>query len=522
MKHDRAQWVVVSIAVILLVVSFAKYFPSGLTLIYGDGLSKLNMSRRVFDSLTPGFGQLGGVWLPLQQVLTLPTIWIDPLYRSGLSGSLVSSLAFIGTAVLLYRMVLLITQRVSAAVLAAIFFSANSSMFYMATTPMAEPLLIFTITATVYSLIRLEIEPRSNSRLMWAAGCAFVMSLVRYEGWFVLVATSMAILTIFLKTKMSREELEGRFIAFASLAWVGVLLWLVWETVIFGDPLYFAHTKYSAHAIDVVASGINQSQGNLWATVATYLMAVKVNVALPLLYASVVGFLLYVVQTIRSSKHHISALVLLSVPLFYITSLFLGQTAIGNLDQYGHYYNIRYGLVALPVVAIFAALWVRRRMVVGLILAGFLFVQTASNISQGQMAILNDAGAIPSEGKTEATQWLMANYDSGLVLIEMFKNNDIAFFSRIPLSRFLYEGNQGFWENALKDPQGRVRWVYMSKRPDDLIRQNLSGSQDFKDEFELVFENDYAQIFREREERSSFDASKMPITRNTTYRQRNF
>ncbi len=522
MKNDKARWVVVSIAVVLLVASFAKYFPSGLTLAYGDGLSKLNMSRRVFDSLTPGLGQLGGVWLPLQQVLILLTVWIDPLYQSGLSGSLVSSIAFVGTAVLVYQIVHLITQRVSAAVFGTMFFSINNSMLYMATTPMAEPLLIFTITATVYSLIRLEIEPKSNSRLVWVALSTFAMSLVRYEGWFVLIATTLAVFTIFLKAKISREELEGRLIAFASLAWVGVFLWLVWEMVIFGHPLYFAQSKYSAHVIDVVSYGVNQSQGNFWATVATYLMAVKINIALPLLFASVIGFLLYVFQTIRSPKHHISALVLLSVPLFYITSLFLGQTAIGNLDQYGHYYNIRYGLIMLPVVAIFAALWVRRKIVVGLILAGFLFVQTASNISQGQIAILNDAGAVPSESKTEATQWFMANYDYGSILIEMFKNNDVVFFSRISLSRFLYEGNLGIWEKALNEPEGQVRWVYMSKCPDDLIRQTLASRQDFEDNFELAFENDDVQIFREREERSSLDVSKTPTARYTTYCQRNF
>jgi hypothetical protein len=41
------------------------YVSNGQNLLYGDALSRLNISRKVFDNLTPGLAQLGNVWLPL-------------------------------------------------------------------------------------------------------------------------------------------------------------------------------------------------------------------------------------------------------------------------------------------------------------------------------------------------------------------------------------------------------------------------------------------------------------------------
>jgi hypothetical protein len=65
-------------------VSFAYYFSRGLT-VHQDSIPHLLVARRMLDSLTPGFGQLGGSWLPLPHVLMVPTIWNDFMYQTGLT-----------------------------------------------------------------------------------------------------------------------------------------------------------------------------------------------------------------------------------------------------------------------------------------------------------------------------------------------------------------------------------------------------------------------------------------------------
>ena len=67
----------------------------GWTLWYGDADAHLNIARRIFDSRTPGYEQLGTVWLPLPHVLMLPFVQSDALWRSGVGGAIASAICFV-------------------------------------------------------------------------------------------------------------------------------------------------------------------------------------------------------------------------------------------------------------------------------------------------------------------------------------------------------------------------------------------------------------------------------------------
>src|SRR5919199_5505590 len=89
---DLSRREVILVAVLALLVgglALAWSMSANLVLAYSDALSHLNIARRLVDSRTPGVTQLGTVWLPVPHVLMLPFVWIDPLWRSGLAGSLV-------------------------------------------------------------------------------------------------------------------------------------------------------------------------------------------------------------------------------------------------------------------------------------------------------------------------------------------------------------------------------------------------------------------------------------------------
>src|SRR5438874_1079760 len=63
----------------------------GYILYYGDALAHLNIARRLWDSRTPGFDQLGTVWLPLPHLLTALLVSRDELWRTGLAGAIPSA-----------------------------------------------------------------------------------------------------------------------------------------------------------------------------------------------------------------------------------------------------------------------------------------------------------------------------------------------------------------------------------------------------------------------------------------------
>ena len=64
------------------------YYQRGLTLSHYDAKAHLVVARRVLDSLTPEYSQIGAVWLPLPHLLNLLPVQIDWMYRTGASGVL--------------------------------------------------------------------------------------------------------------------------------------------------------------------------------------------------------------------------------------------------------------------------------------------------------------------------------------------------------------------------------------------------------------------------------------------------
>src|SRR5271170_8073396 len=86
------------------VLSFAYCARHNLLLLYGDAVSHLHIARRIFDSLNPGFRQLGSVWLPLPHLLMVPFVQRMAWWQSGLAGAIPSLGCYILGCVGIYRL----------------------------------------------------------------------------------------------------------------------------------------------------------------------------------------------------------------------------------------------------------------------------------------------------------------------------------------------------------------------------------------------------------------------------------
>ncbi|PIR43808.1 hypothetical protein COV24_01030 [candidate division WWE3 bacterium CG10_big_fil_rev_8_21_14_0_10_32_10] len=49
------------------ILSLIYFLSSNTNLAHYDAIARLNIARKIINSITPGFGQLGGIWLPLPQ-----------------------------------------------------------------------------------------------------------------------------------------------------------------------------------------------------------------------------------------------------------------------------------------------------------------------------------------------------------------------------------------------------------------------------------------------------------------------
>src|SRR5207237_7992201 len=77
-------------------------FRRGYILYYGDAQSHLNLSRSIVDSRTPGYDQLGTVWLPMLHVICLPFVVNDSLWSSGVAGTIPVAACFVVAGVGFY------------------------------------------------------------------------------------------------------------------------------------------------------------------------------------------------------------------------------------------------------------------------------------------------------------------------------------------------------------------------------------------------------------------------------------
>src|SRR4051795_4457442 len=74
----------------------AKYFyGNGYLQWFGDAEAHLNNARRLTDSTTPGYDQLGSVWLPVPHLATAPFARVDAWWHSGIAATFPAAFCFV-------------------------------------------------------------------------------------------------------------------------------------------------------------------------------------------------------------------------------------------------------------------------------------------------------------------------------------------------------------------------------------------------------------------------------------------
>jgi len=93
-SHRRFVASVVLVAVACGTAAALFFAGAGLTLSHYDARGHLVVARRIVDSLTPGWQQIGAVWLPLPHLLNAIPAQIDSLYQNGAAAVVVSVASF--------------------------------------------------------------------------------------------------------------------------------------------------------------------------------------------------------------------------------------------------------------------------------------------------------------------------------------------------------------------------------------------------------------------------------------------
>jgi hypothetical protein len=430
----------------VMAAAIAYFYKSGATLYSGDAEAHLNIARRVIESRTPGWSQLGTTWLPLPHLLMIPLVRNDWLWTSGLAGAFVSGAAMALAATFLFAS-LRMAFGVAAASVGAAVFLLNPNTLYLGSVPMSEPVFFASVLALLCFTMRFG-KTQGWMALIAAALAAFCAALTRYEAWFLL---PFAAIYILISGRRRRWVATAIFCVIAALAPV---LWFAHNRYYFGDPLYFYRGPWSALAIQGKAS--YPGNGNWPVAVQYFFAAGQLIAGWPALLLGAGGIV------IAALKKAFWPLILLALPVvFYVWSIHSSGTPIyvRTLWPYS-WYNVRYGMVLLPLAAVGVAALVdisplRFRVIAALVataatLAPFV-VNRAQSPAVWQEAFVNSRAR--RQWISDAAAYLQASMGPHETFFTSF--GDLTAIYRtldIPLRDTLTGDNDVEWDAAVARP----------------------------------------------------------------------
>lgn len=424
----------------------------------------------MLDSRTPGYDQIGTAWLPLPHALMLPFVMSDRLWRTGLAGAIPSAACFIVSGILLFAVARRAFHSTSAGLASVAVFALNPNLLYLQSTPMTEPLFFLGLAGLVYSMVRFRQE-QSMGAIIGAGNFSLVASLTRYEGWFVI---PFAFVFFFLAAK--RVHRLKACATFGIIASLGPLYWLAHNAWYFGDPLDFYRGPYSAKAIQGAALYPGYHD---WAKALVYYRAaVWLSVGPMLIVTAAFGFIIALIKRVWWP-----AAFLLLPPVFYIWSIHSSGNPIHvpSLPPYS-YYNTRYGLSALPVVAMCAGAAVliaprRLRMLAAVVVIAAALGQVGLDTRAGNWICWKES-QVNSEARRawthQAAEFFTENYRPGTGIFSSL--GDLAAIYRdagIPLRRVLQEGNGPAWEAAVARPELFLHEDWAVARAGDTVASTM-------------------------------------------------
>jgi hypothetical protein len=499
---------------ILSVLSSVYFFANHENLLYADAISRLNISRKIVDNITPGIAQVGNVWLPLPQLLMLPFIWHDQMWHNGLAGAIMSMAAFVIGGLYIYKAAKILTDSIVASIFALSVYALNINLLYLQSTAMSESLFMATLSAAIYYFLK-YFKSRVKYHLIPAAIAVSAMTLTRYEGLAILIASIPMVYFYTLWIGRKHAQAEGNTILYAMIACLGFGLWTVYLTAIFGDPLYWKNYYVSTSLRESsggVISGFTQNLSLGSAAWKYFTTTIWMNGLVPVCLA-LPAIVLMIVNDFKKKTYYLIPMLLpLSIFLFMVltlqrnTPIVQPQLSISNIfsgdTSLKTGFNIRYGILLLPWVAIITScLFIIKnrlmRVLVSLCFVGLMGVQVYSYFKPDYSVIYQIPARIAPKENGDFVRWMQENYDDGLIFISAAAHEDQMFEMKLPYKTFIHEGAGKYWKESLDDPPRYAKWVITDDGHNlDVIAKKPGIEVVLDRDYDVVYTKDQVKIYK--------------------------
>ena len=222
------------LAAVVGVAAAFYYATLGLSLSHYDAKAHLVVSRRILDSLTPGWEQIGAVWLPLPHLINMLPVQIDYFYRTGLFAIVVSIACHALTTGAIAATIHALTWSRAGAALGATLYAINPNTLYLQSTPMTEPMLFGLTTLQVFLFTRWVLDSRLT--IPRAAGWVTVLAcLTRYEAWPITAACYVTSAFAWWRRGRSRRQLIPVYLTLALYPVFTVVAFMAFSRITVGE-----------------------------------------------------------------------------------------------------------------------------------------------------------------------------------------------------------------------------------------------------------------------------------------------
>ena len=527
---DYSSYAVILLAIILS-VSFTTYsFLHQDILLYNDAYSHMRIARAVIDSATPGFGQLGTVWLPLPHLIMLPFIWNDWLWKTGLAGSISSMICYIIAAIFLFFSCAMVTGNRIASFIGVLVFLTNPNVLYLQTTPLSEPVCFAAFSATAYFFLLWGSE-RKYKYLILTAIFSFLATLARYDGWVLFGSVVCLMLFIDIRQRKSWKEIQSDILIFCIIGGLGIVLWFAWNKVIFGNALYFQQGPYSSQdqMQYFYPNQVSILKHNIVQDIRYYVLACYDTIGILVSTLSVIGLAAFFLKE-RLSNRFIASVAFLSPLLFYAISFYTGQVVILVPGVSNDLFNARFGTESVLPASFFVAMclgifasFFKRNFTKNVLylLVGIVLVAQSFFIFENGIISLEDGQYGQSCYITRNVNiYLSQHYNGGTILEDTYlESPDESQVVGIHFRNIIYSGSNQVLSKALKNPSLYVDWVIVGVRNADARYPMLIdvNSKVFKNSFSLVAFGQSTNLYVQKRLISKLPKNPIPDSISSTH-----
>ncbi|RJQ08278.1 MAG: hypothetical protein C4558_08225 [Dehalococcoidia bacterium] len=237
----------------------------------GDALSRVNQAYSIVLGRDPHLGAIGFIWPPLPSMLEIPLVLMIGQFAAPVfAGQIVSALFSAMLAVTLNRTLEQTRVPRQWRIPLVLFTMLNPLVVYSAINGMTENIFLFFAVAATRELLRWR--PGEQRGLVVAALYIGIGFFVRYEAVAFAGVGAIALIIRVWSRPLQQDHLEAILTSFVAPISYCIGLWVMWNTLFAGDPLFFltgagSNTFYTAPIRAGADPILSPLYGNLVASV---------------------------------------------------------------------------------------------------------------------------------------------------------------------------------------------------------------------------------------------------------------